>query len=238
LVLKNEGEVTARFLMRNYSLAKIRAKHRCGEGNGRYYFAFLFFGDQSMQKQNRLTKNSQDHQGIDETSKAHLRKIRYGAPDGPRRPRGEKCDGHEPLEYPGHEAVAQYLAAPKSLREFKSDSDLAKHFHVSRMTICRWRHDPDVIQRAHFLSGFNEMAGDLLARQEWPRIMQKVVQKAINGDLQSIKFCESRAWPNELRVEQSHLSATVSIQELLGTSESEDADEPADNNQQAQGDDR
>lgn len=50
---------------------------------------------------------------------------------------GGRYDGHEPLEYPGHEAVAQYLAAPESLREFKSFSDLANHFHVSRMTIHR-----------------------------------------------------------------------------------------------------
>jgi hypothetical protein len=41
-VLQCEGEVTARFLMRNCSLAMSSAKHRCGEGNGRNCFAFCF----------------------------------------------------------------------------------------------------------------------------------------------------------------------------------------------------
>ena len=82
------------------------------------------------------------------------------------------------------------------------------------------------------------MAGDLLARQEWARIMQTVVQKAVKGDLQSIKFCESRAFPKELRIERSRLGATVSIHDLLGTSESDDVEKLADDSQQMQGDDQ
>jgi hypothetical protein len=39
-VLQGEGEVTARFLRRNCSLALSSARHRCGEGNGRNCFAF------------------------------------------------------------------------------------------------------------------------------------------------------------------------------------------------------
>jgi hypothetical protein len=187
---------------------------------------------------NELTKVDQNHQGIVQAPNVLSEKNRFGAPDGPRRHRNEKYDGQSPLEYPGHEAVANFLALPKSIRQFRSVKDLAKHFHVTRMTINRWGHDPDVIQRAHFLSEINQMAGDLLARQEWPRIMQTAVQRAIEGDLQSIKFCESRAYPKELRVEQPHISATVSIQDLLGTTESDNAEELPDKNRQAEGCDR
>ena len=180
----------------------------------------------------------QHHDENIESSNTPSKKIRYGAPSGPRQKRRDRYDGREPLEYPGHEAVAQYLAAPKSLREFKSDSHLAKYFRVSRMTVCRWKHDPDVIKRAHFLSEINQMVGDLLARQEWPRIMQTAVQKALEGDLQSIRFCESRAYPKELRVQQSQCNTTVSIQELLGTSEIDDAEELLDKDRQQEGDDQ
>jgi hypothetical protein len=194
---------------------------------------FCFLGDHPMQNKNIITKEANDHQGILEDPKALSKKVRFGAPDGPRRHPREKNDYQSPLEYPGHEATAQFLATAKSIREFKSDEDLAKHFHVTRQTIFRWRHDADVIQRALFLSEKNQMAGDLLARQEWPGIMERVVQKAIKGDLQSIKFCESRAWPKEPQFEQSHVSATVSMQDLLGTNESEDARDLADKNQKA-----
>lgn len=189
-----------------------------------------------MRNKIRLRTNRQDHQGIIEAPKTQSEKIRYGAPDGPRRRRSEIYDGQLPLEYPGHEAVARFLASPRSIRQFKSTKDLAKHFQVSRMTIFRWGHDPDVIQRAYFLSEINQKAGDLLARQEWPRIMHAAVQKAIGGDLQSIKFCESRAYPKKLRVEQPNLNATVSIQDLLGTTESDDVQELQDKNRQAEGD--
>ena len=81
------------------------------------------------------------------------------------------------------------------------------------------------------------MAGDLLARQESPRMMQTAVQKAIEGDLQFIKFCLSRAFPKEREIEQSRLSATVSIQDLLGTSERDDGEEELpDINGQPEGD--
>lgn len=176
-------------------------------------------------------KNNEHHSSITELQS---RKIRYGAPDGPRNNR-QDYDGHEPLEYPGHEAVAQYLASPKSIREFKSDNHLAKHFRVSRMTICRWKHDPDVIRRAHYLSEINQMVGDLHARREWPRIMQMAVQKALEGDLPSIRFCESRAYPKELQIQQSHLETTVSIQDLLGTNESDYAEELPEKDRQQEG---
>ena len=192
-----------------------------------------------MQTKNRLTKEDQDHQGIVEANNPLSRKARFGGPDGPRRNRSEEYDGQSPLEYPGHEAVAHFLAEPKSIRQFKSVKDMAKHFHVSRMTIFRWGHDPNVVRRAHFLSEINQMAGDLLARQESPRMMQTAVQKAIEGDLQFIKFCLSRAFPKELEIEQSRLCATVSIQDLLGTSERDDGEEELpDINGQPEGDDQ
>ena len=188
-----------------------------------------------METKNGLPKERHDLRGIAESNNPLSRKARFGAPDGPRRRRSEKYDGQSPLEYPGHEAVAHFLASPKSIRQFKSANDLAKHYDVSRMTIFRWAHDPNVLRRAYFLSDVNQMAGDLIARQESPRMMQTAVQKAIKGDLQFIKFCLSRAYPSPLRVDQSHLSATVSIQDLFGTGEGEDPEELPDKDGESEG---
>jgi hypothetical protein len=183
-------------------------------------------------------KQDQTLRGNVEPLEVQSEKIRYGAPDGPRHKRRGKYDGRSPLNYPGHEAVAQYLAAPKSLREFRSDMDLAKHFQVTRMTIYRWKNDVDVMQRAYWLSMRNQMAGDLVARREWPQIMEKAVEMAKRGDVHAMKFCESRAWAEDLRVEQSQLSASVSIEDLLGTGEGDGAEELQDDNRQAEGGDR
>jgi len=70
-----------------------------------------------------------------ESLKEHSGKIRFGASNGPRRKRKGKYDGSSPLIYLGHETVAQHLALPKSLRKFKSDGDIAKHFSVDRVTV-------------------------------------------------------------------------------------------------------
>jgi hypothetical protein len=165
-------------------------------------------------------------------------KVRYGAPDGPRQKRREKYDAREPLDYPGHEAVAQFLATPKSDREFKSLTALANHFHVTRMTVHRWKQDIEVMQRAHWLSMRNQMAGDLVARSEWPQIMETAVQLAKAGDVQAMKFCESRAWPDELRVEHSQLSATVSVKDLFGVDKRDEQEELQGDNGRAEGGDR
>src|ERR1019366_3564430 len=98
-----------------------------------------------MQKNDGLTKADKIREGIVQPLSASSEKIRFGAPDGPRQRHGGKYDGQSPLEYSGHEAVAGFLAFPTSIREFKSVKDLARHFHVTRMTIYRWGHDPDVI---------------------------------------------------------------------------------------------
>jgi hypothetical protein len=110
--------------------------------------------------------------------------------------------------------VAQYLVAPKSLREFKSDNDLAKHFGVARNTVQRWKHHPDVNKRVHWLSNRYRLAGDLLVRINWPQIMQKLVEKAIKGDMQAIKFCEEIAWRQEKQSEKSQISP-YSLDEVL-----------------------
>jgi hypothetical protein len=183
-------------------------------------------------------KQDQALQGNNGSRKVQSEKIRYGAPDGPRKKRRENFDGSKPLEFFGHEVLAQHLGSPKFLRKLKSGTDLAKSLRVCRLTIFRWKQDPDVIQRAYFLSEINQIAGDLLARQAWPEIMQKAVQKAIEGDLQSIRFCESRAFPKKLHVEQSHVGTTISIQDLFGASESHDAEELLDKNRQGEGDEQ
>ena len=150
----------------------------------------------------------------------------------------EECDGSYPLSSPGHEAVAQYLATPKSLRNFRSDSHLAKHFEVSRMTVYRWKQIPDVIKRALWLSKCNQFIGDMHARQEWPRIMKRAVQMAIQGNINAIRFCEARAWAEKLQVTQSQLSASILIEDLLGTSERNDSEDRQISNQKIEGNTR
>jgi hypothetical protein len=86
-------------------------------------------------------------------------KIRYGAPNGPRRTERENLDRREPIPYPGHEAVAQYLAAPDSERQFRSVQELADHFHVTRKTIYAWRKDEFVLKRVEWLTQQNKLHG-------------------------------------------------------------------------------
>ena len=182
------------------------------------------------------TSNIQAPDG--EVTDVRVEKIRNGAPDGTRKNRCKKHDGSEALEHPGREALAQFLAGPRSVREFRSYRALANYFHVSRMTIYRWKLEVEVMQRANFLSMRNEIAGDLEARRAWPEIMQKQIASAKGGDLDAARFCESRAWRPNPRVEQSHLSVSVSTMDLFGTSESDEAEEPQDDHRQNQGGNR
>ena len=182
------------------------------------------------------TSNLQAPDG--EVTDVRVEKIRNGAPDGTRKNRCRKHDGSEALEHPGREALAQFLAAPRSLREFKSYSALANYFHMSRMTIYRWRFEVEVMQRAYFLTMRNEIAGDLEARRAWPEIMRKQVANAKGGDLDATRFCELHAWRPNPRVEQSHLSVSVSTLDLFGTNQEDEADELQDDDRQSQGDDR
>jgi uncharacterized protein YerC len=108
----------------------------------------------------------------------------------------DQCyDGTTPLECPELEAVAEFLATPKPIREFKTFNDLAKHFGVSRMTIYRWTRNEDVLQRAQFLVTQNQVKGDLVARLLWERIVMGQVRAAVTGDTRAAEFCEKRAWP-------------------------------------------
>jgi len=79
------------------------------------------------------------------------------------------------------------------------------------------------------------MVGDLRARRAWPRIMQKAVEMASKGDLQAIKFCESRAWAEKPRVEQSQLCASVLIEDLFGPGEDDEAEGVQDPSRRTEG---
>jgi hypothetical protein len=157
-----------------------------------------------------MDDNHRDQQGLVEATEVRSVKVRYGAPDGPRQKRKEKYDGRDPLPYLGHEAVAQFIASPKSHREFKSLTALAKRLNVARMTVHRWRRDIDVLRRAEWLSLRNKMAGDLVPRREWVRIMEKAVEIAKSGDVQAMKFCEARAWPEDRQRESSNVESSLS----------------------------
>jgi hypothetical protein len=190
-----------------------------------------------MSKQIELAHQTQNHYETIESSNAPSEKIRHGAPSGPRQKRRDRYDGREPLPYVGHEAVAQFLAAPTSLRKFKSLAALAAHFKVTRMTVHRWKQDSDVMQRAYCLSLRNKIAGDLLARQAWLRIMEKVIEMAKKGDFRAIKFIELHAWAEDLEIKHTELSASVCVADLFGTDEGDEAEEQEDI-QQTEGEDR
>ena len=89
--------------------------------------------------------------------------------NGAIKPDGEPAvfDTSRPLALPEDEAIAQYLAMPKSLREFKSFTQLAEHFNISRMTAYRRRKDFRILHRADWLLRHCKLAGDLVARLHW-----------------------------------------------------------------------
>jgi hypothetical protein len=160
-----------------------------------------------MQEETELKKEIANAQRVVEPS-APSEKVRYGAPNGPRRKR-RNCDGREPLDYPGHEAVAQYLATPKLDREFESLTALANRFEVTCVTVHRWKKDKDVMRRTNWLLMQTRMEGDFVARREWPEIMEKAVELAKSGDVQAMKFCESRVWPKKSGEEDSPIAPTI-----------------------------
>jgi hypothetical protein len=173
-----------------------------------------------MPNKNKLAKNNQKDQGIVEAPNSLSTEIRFGGPNGPRQPRNEKYDGHQPLEYPGLEAVAQHLATPKSLREFKSDSDLAKHFHVTRMTVLRAKKDIDVIKRAHWLSMRNILIGDVVVRREFPSIAEEVTEMAKERNIAAMKLCIELACREDKQAKKSDISSS-SLEEVLERAEIE-----------------
>lgn len=120
------------------------------------------------------------------------------------------CD---PLEYPGHEAVAQFLAFPESQGEFKSFKAIAKHFKVTRMTVYRCSKDLDVLRRAEWLTLRNKTIAIVQVRREYPKIMEKAVEIAKRGNVQAMKFCQEQAWPEEDQDGGSSWKASLSLDE-------------------------
>jgi len=94
------------------------------------------------------------------------------------------------------------------------------------------------LRRAEWLSLRNNVTGDLIVRRAWEGIAAKMVEMAKTGNIAAMKLCADSAWPEELTDERSHLSASVSIENLLGTSESDEADELQDDDRQSEGGDR
>ena len=117
-------------------------------------------------------------------------------PDPPRK-RKRKFNETKPLDSPEDEAIAQYLATPKSIREFKSFSELATHFNISRMTAYRRSKDSNILQRVEWLLRHHKLAGDLVARLHWGRIVAGQVKAAIAGNTKAAQFCKERAWPED-----------------------------------------
>lgn len=139
-----------------------------------------------------------NHQEIVEANDAQLQMTRYGAPDGPRKPR-KNYNGEDPLDFPGHEALATFLATPRTERKFKTLTALAEDLEISRMTIHRWKKDLDVLRRANWLVRGNKLSGDLIARREWQGIVEAQVAPAKRGSTAAAKFLERGAWPEDQR---------------------------------------
>ena len=115
-------------------------------------------------------------------------------PDGHERVRRTDYFGAEPLDDPAYETIAQFFAAPRQFRQFKSVGALAEHFGLSRMTIYRRLEDVDVILRIKWLVRKSMLSGDLIACLEWHGIVEAQVRAALAGDLRAAMFCEGRAW--------------------------------------------
>jgi len=117
-------------------------------------------------------------------------------PDCPRRNRRKYGPG-KPLESPEDEAIAQYLSAPKSIREFKSFSELAEHYNFSRMTVYRRSKDSRILKRVQHLLMNHKLAGDIVARLNWGRVVAGQVKAAAAGNTKAAQFCKELAWPED-----------------------------------------
>jgi hypothetical protein len=132
--------------------------------------------------------------------------------------RRRNFNGQDPLDHPGHEALAHFLANPRPQKEFKSITTFAAHFNVTRMTVHRWKKDPDVLRRAEWLSKGNKLAGDLIVKANWEPIVRAQVDAALAGDTQAAKFCERRAWPEDGQAD-SRLISSMTIAEACRSTE-------------------
>jgi hypothetical protein len=152
------------------------------------------------------------------TTDAQSEKFRYGAPVGPRKNRRQYYDGREPLEFPGHEETASFLAFPKTWREYKSVAALARHFNVTRVTVYRWMQDINVLKRADSISMQNKIAGNLVARREYISIFERAVEMAKEGNIKAMEFCADRAFPEDEQAKKSGISSS-SLEEVLEKTE-------------------
>jgi hypothetical protein len=109
--------------------------------------------------------------------------------------------GSKSLANKGYEAVAQYLALPEAMKEFKSLAALAKYLGVSRMTLHRWKLKTQVLRRADWLSRKNLLPAILSARADSELVMQMLRRKALSGDVQAARLLLDRAWPEEMMEE-------------------------------------
>jgi hypothetical protein len=148
--------------------------------------------------------------------------IRPAAQSSPSTKRRRNYDGSKPLDYPGHEALAQYLAAPQRFRRFRSITALAIQFNVSRVTVYRWAQHLDVVRRAAWLSAHNRILGDFIACREWPAIIRAQVTAALAGDTRAAIFCQSRAWPEGIDFAAPSLEEAVEGEINVGTFLEED----------------
>jgi hypothetical protein len=81
---------------------------------------------------------------------------------------------------------------------------------MTRITIHRAKKDIDVIKRAHWLSMRNKLAGDLVARREYPLIVEKAAEIAKEGNVKAMEFCAKRAWPGD-----QELTESLTLKELI-----------------------
>jgi hypothetical protein len=73
-------------------------------------------------------------------------------------------DKTKPLNSSAEEAIAEHLATPKSIRQFKSSSELAEDLNISRVTAYRRNKDSSVSQLVEWLLTQHQLAGDIVAR--------------------------------------------------------------------------
>ena len=119
-------------------------------------------------------------------------------PPNPSTKRRRRFDKTKPLNSPEDEAIAQYLATPKSIREFKSFSELATHFNISRMTAYRRSKDSSILERVEWLLTHHKLAGDLVARLNWGPNRSRPSKGGSRRRHQSRNILQrTRAWPED-----------------------------------------
>lgn len=149
----------------------------------------------------------------------------------PGRPRGSEVkpkpyDGSTALPHAGHEEVARFMATPYARREHRSLAAFAtKKLNISVSTIYVWVSRADVLKRASWLTEHCRALGDLVARREWPAIVEAQVDAALKGDTSAAKFCERRAW-HEDGIGKAPEVSNPSLEDLLTESCGREEDAP------------